>query len=480
MAGIPFSYGEKTRLIIATILGGVVGLSFGNIWIGLTIAYFLYCLWLLQQAHLVDGWLQSGARRSRVPDTDGVVGHIEQLIFRRKASERNRKKRLKKILTLYNQSASALPDATIITNHRFEIVWANDAANRHLGIRGSRDSGQRIDNLVRAPEFHHYVSNFNPDSEIEFPSPVNRQMVLAVRCVNYAENLYLFIARDVSQRVLLRETRAAFVANASHELKTPLTVVNGYLEMLAADETLPADARRKLEIAEQHALRMSEIVSDLLTLSRLENQEPDTKKMKQLPMATLLEAAVADLGNTAENFSHRFTLDVNDALFLHGSEVEIKSLCSNLCQNAVLHTPDLTEVQVQWQSFEGGARLLVKDNGPGIDASHINHITERFYRVDNENSRESSGTGLGLSIVKHIVQRHRGVLDIRSNPGEGTSFDIRFPAEVVTRGVAGDIASSELAPSELAPSEITPTDIATSGSAPTDTDRVVRRLPGLG
>ena len=141
--------------------------------------------------------------------------------------------------------------------------------------------------------------------------------------------------------------------------------------------------------------------------------------------------------------------------------------------------------RVQWQSFEGGARLLVKDNGPGIDASHINHITARFYRVDNENSRESSGTGLGLSIVKHIVQRHRGVLDIRSNPGEGTSFDIRFPAEVVTRDVQGDIASSELAPSELAPSdiapsEITPTDLASSGSAPTDTDRVVRRLPGLG
>jgi len=442
MASIPFSYGEKTRLVVVAIVGSIIGLSIGKFWAGVAVGFFLYCLWLLQQAHLVDDWLLTGARRSQVPDTDGVVGHIEQLIFRRKTNERNRKKRLKKILTLYNQSASALPDATVITNHRFEIVWANDAANRHLGIRGSRDSGQRIDNLVRAPEFHHYVSNFDPDSEIEFPSPVNRQMVLAVRCVNYAEKLHLFIARDVSQRVLLRETRAAFVANASHELKTPLTVVNGYLELLAADETLPEDARRKLEIAERHALRMSEIVSDLLILSRLENQEPDTDKMKQLPMATMLESAVADLSSTMEDFSHQFELNVDTALLLQGSEIEIKSLCTNLCQNAVQHTPASTVVQVQWTAQDNGAQLLVKDNGPGIESSHLNHITERFYRVDNDDSRESGGTGLGLSIVKHIVHRHRGELAIRSRPGEGTSFTIRFPAEVITQASTPDATSA--------------------------------------
>jgi two-component system phosphate regulon sensor histidine kinase PhoR len=426
-----FSYSEKTRLLVVAILGTIVGLTFGDIWIGLAIGYFLYSLWLLQQAHRVDTWLKDGARRSRVPDTDGVLGHIEQLIFRRKTSDRNRKKRLKKILSLYNQSASALPDATVITNHRFEIVWANDAAFRHLGIRGARDSGQRIDNLLRAPEFHHYVANFDPDNEIEFPSPVNRQMVLAVRCVNYAENLYLFIARDVSQRVRLRETRAAFVANASHELKTPLTVVNGYLEMLADDETLSDDARGKLQIAERHALRMSEIVSDLLTLSRLENQEPDTKKMKQLPVGLLLESAVADIRNTVVDLTHRFDVEVDPSLLLHGSEVEIKSLCSNLCYNAVQHTPTATDVIARWESIDGSGQLTVSDNGPGIEQSHLNHITERFYRVDNEHSRESGGTGLGLSIVKHIVQRHRGELDIRSTPGAGTSFTIVFPPEVV-------------------------------------------------
>lgn len=437
MAGIRFSYGEKSRIAIVAVLGVVVGLAIGNIWLGLAVGYFLYCLWLLQQAHMVDHWLNTGAKRGSVPDTDGVLGHIEQLIFRRKTNERNRKARLKKIVSLYNQSAAALPDATVVTNNRFEIVWANDAANRYLGIRGARDAGQRIDNLVRMPEFHEYVVNFDPDKEIEFRSPINRQLILAVRCVNYAENLYLFTARDVSQRVMLRETRQAFVANASHELKTPLTVVNGYLEMLVDDESLSADVRRQLRTAERHAQRMSDIVSDLLTLSRLENQEPDAKKMEQLPVALLLQATVKDqiatLQEGRQEATHHFNTEVDDTLLLRGSEVEIKSLCINLCQNAVQHTPSNTTIKVKWAAKDNGAQLTVEDDGPGIDAYHLNHITERFYRVDNEYSRESGGTGLGLSIVKHIVNRHRGTLDVISNPGEGTRFIVQFPAEVVSR-----------------------------------------------
>lgn len=431
MKGMRFSYGEQTRLLVVALLGAVVGLAIGNIWIGLAGGYFFYCLWLLQQAHLVDAWLGNGAKRSKVPDTDGVLGHIEQLVYRRRNNERTRKARLKKILSLYNQSAEALPDATVITNRRFEIVWANDAANRYMGIRGTRDAGQRIDNLVRVPEFHHYVVNFDTSEEVEFRSPLNPQLILAVRGVNYAENLRLFIARDVSQRVHLRETRAAFVANASHELKTPLTVVNGYLEMLVDDDSLPEDAHRKLVTAERHAQRMSDIVSDLLTLSRLENQELDEAKMVQLPIASILQSAITDIIGAQPETTHHFDTDVDHSILLHGSEVEVKSLCNNLCQNAVQHTPPGTRISVRWAQEGDGAVLTVADNGPGIDATHLNHITERFYRVDNEHSRESGGTGLGLSIVKHIVNRHKGDLDVRSTPGSGTSFSVRFPADVV-------------------------------------------------
>lgn len=433
MAGIRFSYGENTRIAIVAVLGCIVGLTFGDVWMGLAIGYFLYCLWLLQQAHLVDRWLETGAKRRNVPDTDGVLGHIEQLIFRRKTNERKRKARLKKIVGVYNQSAAALPDATVVTNNRFEIVWANNAANRYLGIRGKRDAGQRIDNLVRNPEFQEYVVNFDPNKEIEFRAPGNQQLILAVRCVNYAENLCLFIARDVSQRVMLRDTLSTFVANASHELKTPLTVVNGYLEMLLDDPSLSPDVVRKLRTADKHAQRMSDIVSDLLTLSRLENQQPDEKKLVQLPLAALLQSTVTDLAGTLAAHTHHIELDLDASLCLTGSEFEIKSLLTNLCQNAIQHTPPSTTIKVQWTAQDHGAQLVIEDNGPGIDAQHLNHLTERFYRVDNENSRDTGGTGLGLAIVKHIVNRHQGRLEVQSSPGAGTTFIVHFPAEVISQ-----------------------------------------------
>lgn len=423
--------GEKIRFGVIVVFGLIIGWVIGRLWLGLAITFMLYSAWLLHQAYQVEQWLQKGARRSTAPDTDGIIGHIEQLIFRRKQSDKDRKARLKQIVGWYNRSAAALPDGTVVTDDNYEIVWANDAALAYLGIRGSRDSGQRIDNLVRNPAFQEYVqTNDKEIEEIEIQSPVNRNMTLAIRRVAYAENLFLFSARDVSQRVQLRETRTAFIANASHELKTPLTVVNGYLELLADNDTLPAAAKEKILLAEKHAKRMSDIVVDLLTLSRLENRELDTKKLNNLDIATMLQGTVSDLSETHN--THKFELAVDPALWISGSDTEMQSVCTNLCQNAIQHTPDGTKISISWdKTVDGSAQLIIKDNGPGIDPQHLMHITERFYRVDSDHSRESGGTGLGLSIVKHIIQRHHGQLDIDSTPGIGTRFTIRFPSEHV-------------------------------------------------
>jgi two-component system phosphate regulon sensor histidine kinase PhoR len=423
---------EKVRFALIAVFGGVIGWIIGNVWLGVALTFMLYCGWILYQARQVDQWLQKGAKRSTAPDTVGVIGHIEQLIFRRKQSNNVRKQRLKKIVGWYNRSASALPDGTVVTDGFHEIVWANEAALRYLGIRGSRDAGQRIDNLVRDPVLQEYIqSSDNDNEEIEITSPVNRNMTLSIRRVTYAENLYLFTARDISQRVQLRETRAAFVANASHELKTPLTVVSGYLEMLGDDKTLPEQTQHQIRMAEVHAKRMTDIVTDLLTLSRLENQELDQSQLEELPVANILDETVAALSTPEANF----LVDTDNSLWLLGSDTEIKSVCTNLCQNAAQHNEPGTQIRVTWaRNTEGDAVLSVTDNGKGIDPQHITHITERFYRVDSE----SGGTGLGLAIVKHIVNRHQGKLDIESTPGVGTTFSVIFPAEVVlTREPAG-------------------------------------------
>ena len=254
--------------------------------------------------------------------------------------------------------------------------------------------------------------------------------------------MYLFSARDVSQRVQLRETRAAFVANASHELKTPLTVVNGYLELLADDKTLPNDAQEKIAIAEKHALRMSDIVTDLLTLSKLENQQLEKSKLVPVAVGQILNTLVAELSVNTVGKEHLYNTHIDEHVLVQGSETEIKSVCTNLLYNAVQHTPAGTEVQVKWIQTGTGAQLVVSDDGQGIPPQHLLHITERFYRVDSEHSRESGGTGLGLSIVKHIVNRHRGQFDITSEPGQGTEFSIRFPTEQIVYGDDAEPATS--------------------------------------
>jgi len=370
---------EKTRVVLLGVFGLVIGWVAGSIWMGLAVTFFLYTCWLIYRARQVDIWLQKGAHGSTAPDTDGVIGNIEKLIFRRKQSDKERKGRMKKILGWYNRSASALPDATVVTNNKNEIIWSNEAALTYLGIRGTRDAGQRIDNLVRDIEFQRYVNNHDAsDIEIEFKSPSNHKLTLAVRRVAYAENMYLFSARDVSQRVQLRETRAA----------------------------LPPEAREKISIAEEHATRMKDIVTDLLTLSKLENQQLEESRLTSVAVGDILIAITEDLKGNKSGREHLYETDIDTSFSLLGSESEIKSICTNLCFNAVQHTPAGTTVRIEWkQTADGGAQMIVKDNGQGIPAQHLIHITERFYRVDNEQSRESGGTGLGLSIVKHIVNR---------------------------------------------------------------------------
>jgi len=209
-------------------------------------------------------------------------------------------------------------------------------------------------------------------------------------------------------------------------------VVNGYLELLADDQSLPEDAQQKISMAEKHALRMSDIVTDLLTLSKLENQQLEKSKLAPVAVGQILT------GN-----NHLYKPQIDEQILLQGSESEIKSVCTNLLYNAVQHTPDGTEVRIRWmQTGDGGAQLVISDDGQGIPPQDLMHITERFYRVDNEQSRESGGTGLGLSIVKHIVNRHRGQLDITSEPGQGTEFSIRFPTEQILQGDDAEPAAS--------------------------------------
>ena len=252
---------------------------------------------------------------------------------------------------------------------------------------------------------------------------------IAIQVIPVQEGLKLLIARDISERINIYRMRKNFIANASHELRTPLTVIAGYLEIMQEDDSFPQNLQPAVLAATDQSIRMQRIIEDLLTLSRLENSElNDVNSSSIINVPSILNRVYEDESALITNQSHTIKKDIDEKLKLKGSDAEIISVCSNLVHNAVRHTKDGTKITIRWQlNSENQACLCIQDNGQGIPAEHIAHLTERFYRVDKGRSRDKGGTGLGLAIVQHIVQRHGGKLTINSTVGKGSEFIACFP-----------------------------------------------------
>jgi len=396
----------------------------------LPLLYLLvYSIWLLRRmCHMVD-WLQGGALPAKAPESVGLSTRMIELIHREKSYSRKQKLRYRATLKQFNSLAARLPDATIVLDEQRQIRWANPASLHILNIHPERDRGQRIDNLVRNPELHQFlqITNTNADTEVELTGIGSADRTLSVRNVPTGRNMSILIARDVTQRVRVREMRKAFVADVSHELRTPLTVIEGYLEMLREEKSLPIEVKNALSSMATQSDRMSHIVEHLLELSKLEGNPLDDEEGETVSVDLLLQGQVAALSSNYPD--HNLSLKADPALALLGSEAEIYSAFQNLIVNAIKYTKSGSHVEISWQlGPTARPTFSVTDNGAGIESRHLPRLSERFYRVDPGRSREKGGTGLGLAIAKHAAQRHGGQLLIESTPGEGSCFTIEFPA----------------------------------------------------
>ncbi len=391
-----------------------------------------YTLWNLYQAYQLEKWLSSGAKPSKAPNAGGVWAVIVQLIYRREKSEKKRKKRYKDLLNRINTAIAALPDAAVVLNAAKRIEWANDGAKTLLGIDKKRDAETLISNLIRDPAFTEYLNDPDPKKELEIASPLNHKKNISIRLTPFGKKQFLMTVSDISQRVELNRVRKAFIANASHELRTPLTVIAGYLEILKTAPELPETLLTPVNSALDQATRMENIIADLLILSRLESSRLQQALGGHVCVSSLIERIVNDLEQTVARGTHHFHLDLDDKLIINAIEMEVEGVVLNLCRNAVLHTPDDTDIFVSWQKdSSGNATLRVRDNGEGIPEEHLSRLTERFYRVDEGRSRSASGTGLGLSISRHVMDRYEGDLIITSKVGSFAQFEARFPPQSI-------------------------------------------------
>lgn len=425
---------DNWRLLTIVSLAGFVGLLFGQMMTFMFLAALGYAIWLQHSWFKLSHWLEKPKKR-RSPSAEGIIDEVCRQIEHMRQQNSNRKKKLSGYLKRFQSATSALPDAIVVLGEYGEVDWCNHAAGELLGVRWPRDADVRIVNLIRDPAFQSLFDVAPGENNIKtVKSPLDNDVQLEMKLVNYASSGRLLIARDITQNLKLQRMRRDFVANVSHELKTPLTVLRGYLEAFNED----SDAEQwkmALPAMRQQSERMHLLIKDLLVLSQLETGE---KSLRRIPtdVAQLLGAIIEDAKSLQQFNAHQITLHIESDKWLICDSDEVRSAFSNLIFNAVKYTPADCEIDVYWEEDDDFFSVIVADKGEGIAEHHLDRLTERFYRVDKGRSNENGGTGLGLAIVKHVLQRHGAHLEIQSELGVGTRFICHFPKNRAVEKIA--------------------------------------------
>jgi two-component system, OmpR family, phosphate regulon sensor histidine kinase PhoR len=435
----PSGWQSVSRLGIALVVALLVGLISGRVALVLAVTFGIYSLVQLWNVLRLEHWLRH-RRVESPPDISGVWGEVVTIISRIYRRKQFHRARVTGLLREFRRLTTAMPEGAVLLGPDHEILWFNSRAGEWLRLRRKRDVGIRIENLVRHPAFVEYLRTGHPsDGAIVEDLESDRWLAFNVVRTGTAERQLLMV-RDVSQEQQLQSMRKDFVANASHELRSPLTVISGYLDALADDGDLDPTWNTPVLEMRRQAERMRTIIKDLLELSKLESGEhaQEEHPVDMAGMLALLRKEVMTLDQHPRNV--RLQLD-SDAL-LKGAESELHSIASNLISNAVKYTPPDGEIELRWWTDEAGAHLSVRDTGMGIAEEHIPRLTERFYRVDPGRARSMGGSGLGLAIVKHALQRHDGTLQVQSKEGVGSTFTCHFPRARVIPRSAGVLATA--------------------------------------
>lgn len=343
--------------------------------------------------------------------------------------------------TLASVILDALPDPVLLLDGRRRVLAANRAADDLLGqgIHG-RDIALSLRQPDAQDALRKVVAGAAPrgEADVVFETPVWRSYQLQVMGVPRSEALSVRAVVALHEVTALKNAetmRADFVANVSHELRSPLSALSGFIETLqtsAKDDPIAQD--RFLTIMNGEAGRMARLIDDLLSLSRIEVNE-HIRPTTRVSLANIISGVVDSVHIKAEKKG--MTLDVDlpsDMADVSGDEDELREVFQNLVDNAVKYGAPKTAVRISARMLDAfietgtpGVEITIADQGEGIEAEHLPRLTERFYRIDKGRSRSMGGTGLGLAIVKHIVNRHRGRLNVTSVLGEGSAFHVQLP-----------------------------------------------------
>jgi two-component system phosphate regulon sensor histidine kinase PhoR len=417
-----------TMFLVAGI-AGVIGRSLLGEIAGWLIAFSILAYSLLS-AYINQERLDVFAKGAGVSSLSGFGPAWSEIFFRLQRIITGLRKDIEQIERQHKrfiEAFQASPNGIVMLDDQDQIEWCNAIAEQFLGLQFKRDALQRIHYIVRKPEFVQYMMSRQYEEPVVLEKMGSASsLILRLQVFPFSESRRLILIQDITDLSKAEAMRRDFVANVSHEMRTPLTVMMGFLETVQTLE-LPSEQKAQyLEMMMDQGKRMKNLVEDLLTLANLEvNTQP--APMNSISMSYLMSLIKNDAYALSQG-KHSLNFDLKTPCNLLGEEREVLSAFSNLVSNAIRYTPNVGSVSVTWSvNAAGEGEFSVTDTGPGISPEHIPRLTERFYRIDRSRSRETGGTGLGLAIVKHVANRHQANLVIESTPGRGSTFTLRFP-----------------------------------------------------
>ena len=411
----------------------VIGFLIDKILYSLIVFLLIFSLYLLYSQYILEKWIFNHKYKKSIkynPKYQYLVSKInmeyeEFLIVQKKFIALEKR---------FKELSASMPDAVIVIDSNFVTEWFNDAATKMFSLK-SIDLGRPILHLIRNPNFTKFINSKKRDAYVNFISPLQYDITLQSFLVPYGEDKYLLTFRDISEADHLDKMRRDFVANLSHELKTPLTVIFGYLESISTSDKKNIDDNILSQMLKQ-AKRMDVMISDLLKLTKLQTTSIPEKNFSPINLKNLINELLLASKSDAEKNNNKISVLNNTDVYIRGSYEEIYSAILNLLSNAIMYSGSGTLIEINYMVNDKKETLLsVQDYGVGIPKDSAGRLTERFYRVDKGRSREQGGTGLGLSIVKHIMNRHDGKLLINSSIGEGSKFSCVFPKSLFSKNL---------------------------------------------
>lgn len=389
---------------------------------------FLLTLFVYNQTYYLislDNWLNRPSQHT-VPIGNNLWEPTFSKLYQFHKNIVKTKRDLGLALDQFILGAQALPDGVLSLDQSNHILWANKKIQRMLGIKIPDDLNKPITYIFRDTKLLDLIDANDNKKSISIIIDDNKYQI---NLIEFGAENKLLICRNINNEEKSEAIRKQFISDVSHELKTPLTVIMGNSELMLNADIEQKQQKILLNATLDQAQRMNTLIADLISLNRVDTTKSIIRD-KRVMVTDLKNQILSSLSSLRLKKDISFEFNIDSKKNILGSFSEVYSALENLVSNAFRYT-DKGSISINWSIIKGQGVLSVTDSGIGISKEHLTKITDRFYRVDTDRSRNSGGTGLGLAIVKNIMDHHNGSIEIKSDVSKGSTFSLVFPKERV-------------------------------------------------